>query len=233
MLLLRSVFYFLGTSIAMIAVVVVGLLFFFLPLKQRYKILSKWALFNIWWLQVVCNIKLRLIGEQNIPLKPCVIIANHQSTWETFAFQRIFPHQTWVLKQELLLIPLFGWGIALLKPIIINRGDKFNALKKIIKQGKERLEKGIFVIIFPEGTRQPYKKLGDYQKGAVAVAKAGKSDLLPIYHNAGRLWAKGGFIKYPGVITVVIAPAINVEGKSATVLIKQIKDWTQQQADFY
>ena len=121
----------------------------------------------MWWLRITLNIKLNLIGKENIPNKAGVIISNHQSTWETLALQAIFPHQTWVLKQELQWIPIFGWGLSLLKPIIIDRGEKLKALKKVIRQGAARIAEGIFVVVFPEGTRQPYGQLGEYQKGGV------------------------------------------------------------------
>jgi len=155
---------------------------------------------------------------------------SNQSTWETLAFQKIFPHQTWVLKQELLQIPVFGWGLLLLKPIIIDRGEKLKALKKMIKQGADRLKEGIFVVVYPEGTRQPYGQLGEYQNGAIAISKKTGCDILPVFHNAGKLWPKGSFVKHPGIISVVIGEPISVQGKSATELTKEIKDWTQAQS---
>lgn len=233
MLFLRSTLYFLGSVIVLVAVCVVGLVFSFANLQLRYKIISKWAIFCVWWLGITCRIQLNLIGKENIPAQPCVIISNHQSTWETLGFQTIFPHQTWVLKQELLWIPLFGWGLALLQPVIINRSDKKNAIKTVITQGIATLKKGVFMIIFPEGTRQPNGQLGSYQKGGVAIAKAAKCNLLPVYHNAGKVWAKGNFIKYPGVITVVIGTPICASEKTVSLLNQEIKNWTQQQADIY
>lgn len=230
MLFLRSLLYFLGSLIVVTLLVVVALLVFFTPLKTRYSILVNWSKFCVWWLRITLNIKLKVMGKENIPTTPCVIISNHQSTWETLGFQQIFPHQTWVLKRELLLIPVFGWGLAMLKPIVINRGEKMKALKKIIKQGSERIKEGIFVVIFPEGTRQPYGKLGAYQKGGISIAKKSLCDILPVYHNAGKFWPKGSFIKHPGTITVVIGKPISVKDKSATNLIKEIRDWTEIQA---
>ncbi len=230
MLFLRSILYFLGSITVVTVLVAIALIVFFTPLKVRYAILSKWAAFCMWWLKITLNIQLNVIGKENIPNQACVIISNHQSTWETLAFQNIFPHQTWVLKQELQWIPVFGWGLSLLKPIIINRGEKLKALKKIIKQGADRIKEGIFVVIFPEGTRQPYGQLGEYQKGGVSIAKKTNCDILPVYHNAGKVWPKGSFIKHPGVVTVVIGKPINVAGKSATELTKEIRDWTQAQS---
>ncbi len=180
----------------------------------------------MWWLKITLNIKLKVIGAENIPTQPSVIISNHQSTWETLALQTIFPHQTWVLKQELQWIPIFGWGLMLLKPIIINRGEKLKAIKKVIKQGSSRIKEGIFVVIFPEGTRQPYAQLGKYQNGAAAIAKKANCDIVPVYHNAGKLWPKGRFIKRPGTITVVIGAAINPAEKNASALTQEVRAWT-------
>ena len=230
MLFLRSLLYFLGSAIVLIVLVTIALVLFFIPLKARYAILSKWSFFCMWWLRITLNIKFNVIGKENIPTTACVIISNHQSTWETLAFQKIFPHQTWVLKQELLQIPVFGWGLLLLKPIIIDRGEKLKALKKMIKQGADRLKEGIFVVVYPEGTRQPYGQLGEYQNGAIAISKKTGCDILPVFHNAGKLWPKGSFVKHPGIISVVIGEPISVQGKSATELTKEIKDWTQAQS---
>ncbi len=231
MLFLKSLLYFLGSFVALIILVTIALILFFLPFKFRYAILSKWSIFCLWWLEFTLDIKLQVIGEENIPSKPCVIVSNHQSTWETLGFQQIFPPQTWVLKQTLLWIPFFGWGLALLKPIVINRGEKLKALKTIIKQGEARLKKGIFVVIFPEGTRQPYKKLGRYQNGAIAIAKKASCDITPVYHNAGSAWPKGSFIKHPGTITVIIGKSINIKEKSAKELTQNIRNWTKKQSE--
>ncbi len=233
MLFLRSLLYFLGSTIVLSTLVALALIMSFSPLKIRYAILSKWSMFCMWWLRITLNIKLEITGRENIPSKTCVIVSNHQSTWETLGLQQVFPQQTWVLKQELLWIPIFGWGLALLKPIVINRGEKLKALKKVIKQGSERIKEGTFVVIFPEGTRQPYGHLGEYQNGGVAIAKKTGCDISPVYHNAGKVWPKGSFIKHPGTISVIIGKPISPEGKSASVLTKEIKDWTQAQAANY
>jgi 1-acyl-sn-glycerol-3-phosphate acyltransferase len=230
MLFLRSLIYFLGSTLVLSTLVAIALVLFFTPVKVRYGILSKWSIFCLWWLRITLNIKLNIIGKENIPNSACVIISNHQSTWETLALQTIFPHQTWVLKQELQWIPIFGWGLSLLKPIVINRGEKLKALKKILKQGADRISEGIFVVVFPEGARQPYGQLGEYQKGGVTIAKKNDCDISPVYHNAGKLWPKGSFVKQPGTITMVIGKPISVSGKTAVALTKEVKDWTEAQS---
>ncbi|MDP7553938.1 MAG: lysophospholipid acyltransferase family protein [Candidatus Thioglobus sp.] len=176
------------------------------------------------------NISFKVIGTENIDKPPFIIVSNHQSTWETLGFQTILPPHTWVLKKELLWIPIFGWAISLLKPIIIDRGDKLKAIKKVITQGKDRLNKGISVVIFPEGTRQPVTKLGDYQNGAVAIAKGSGYDILPIYHDAGKLWPKGSFIKKPGVITVTIGKPMSSSNGSTAEITDNIRNWALEQS---
>lgn len=230
MLFLRSLLYFIGSITSLVVIAFFGLFFYFTPYSSRYRVLSKWAQFCIWWLRVVTNITIKVEGRENICSEPCVITSNHQSTWETLAFQTVFPSHTWVLKKELLSIPVFGWNLAMLSPIIINRGDKFRAMKQVIKQGNDRLNSGISVVIFPEGTRQPYKKLGHYQNGAAAIAKKSGKPIQPVFHNAGRCWPKGSFLKKPGVITIVIGKPIYPNDGSASEITEQIKNWAFEQS---
>ena len=230
MLFIRSLLYFIGSVISALVIGPIAFLLFFMPINLRYKLISQWAKFNIWSLGTICNLKINVIGKENIPDKPCIIISNHQSTCETLAFQTIFKHQTWVLKESLLWIPVFGWGLALLAPVVIDRGDKLAAIKKVMKQGADRIKKGINVIIFPEGTRQPFGKLGDYQNGGMAIAKKANCDIIPVYHNAGKFWPKGKFVKHPGVINIVIGKPIDPENKKTSTLTKEVKDWTEAQS---
>ncbi len=229
MLFLRSLLYFIGSIISVILISFCGIFLLFTSYNTRYKVLSKWAVFCIWWLKITLNISTKVIGKENINKPPFVIVSNHQSTWETLGFQTILPPHTWVLKKELLWIPLFGWAISLLKPIIIDRSEKIRAIKKVISQGTNRLNKNISVVIFPEGTRQPANRLGKYQSGAIAIAKASNCTILPIYHNAGNLWPKGSFIKKPGIITVTIGKPILPSNGSTAEITNEIRDWTLEQ----
>ena len=229
MLLFRSLLYFVGSIISLILISFISLFLVFTSYHTRQKFISQWAIFCIWWLKITVNIKTKVIGQENILHSPCIISSNHQSTWETLAFQTIFPPHTWVLKRELLWLPVFGWSLALLNPIIINRGDKLNAIKKVIRQGSDRLKKGISIVIYPEGTRQPYKQLGAYQNGGSAIAKKTGHSIVPVYHNAGKLWAKGSFIKKPGEITVVIGKAISNSDLKPSEVTERIRHWTLEQ----
>ena len=229
MLLLRSLLYFVGSIISLVLISFVGLFLIFTGYPTRQKFLSKWAIFCIWWLKVTLNITTEVIGRENVLKEPCIIISNHQSTWETLAFQTIFPAHTWVLKRELLWLPVFGWSLALLNTIIISRGEKLNAIKKVIRQGTDRLNRGISIVIYPEGTRQPYNQLGVYQNGGSAIAKKTGCSIVPVYHNAGKLWAKGAFIKKSGAITLVIGKAISPSNLKPSELTEQIRQWTLEQ----
>ena len=229
MLLFRSLLYFVGSIISLILISFISLFLVFTSYHTRQKFISQWAIFCIWWLKITVNIKTKVIGQENILHSSCIIISNHQSTWETLAFQTIFPPHTWVLKRELLWLPVFGWSLALLNPIIINRGDKLNAIKKVIRQGSDRLKKDISIVIYPEGTRQPYKQLGAYQNGGSAIAKKTGHSIVPVYHNAGKLWAKGSFIKKPGEITVVIGKAISNSDLKPSEVTERIRHWTLEQ----
>lgn len=233
MLFTRSLIYFIGFVIVIIVITIISLPFAFSKIKLRYRIITQCACFSVWWLKVICNLKMQVIGKENIPQKPCVVMSNHNSTWETFGLQLVLPMQTWVLKRELLFIPFFGWALALLKPIIIDRGNKIKAIRKVAKQGSKRIKDGIFVIIFPEGTRQRYNQLGKYKNGGVAIAKQANVDILPIYHNAGKYWEKGSFIKHPGTIVVVIGKPIVIDNRKPNDVSDEIKQWTLMQAQHH
>jgi 1-acyl-sn-glycerol-3-phosphate acyltransferase len=227
MLFFRSTLYFIGSTIAILFIASVTIILFFLPFKARYYVASRWAKFCIWWINITLNIKINVVGKENIPKQACIIISNHQSTLETLVFQTIFPEQTWVFKKELLFIPLFGWAIALLSPVVIDRGRKVAAMKKVIKHGADRLSKGIFLVVFPEGTRQPYGKLGSYQNGGAAIAKKSNNNIIPVFHDSGKCWPKGSFVKKPGIINIVIGKPINPESKTATEITDEIFKWTE------
>ncbi len=224
---IRSVIFFIGMVIVLPLVIAPLLICAFCPIKMRYTIASRFAVFNIWWLKITVGIYCEVIGGHHIPKTPCVILSNHQSTWETFMLQLVFPAQVWVIKKQLLYIPIFGWGIALLKPIVISRSRQLSALKKIIKQGKQRLKLGLWVVIFPEGTRQ--KKVGHYQSGAAMIAKSAQVPILPIYHNAGDFWKKGQFMKQSGTIKFIIGLPLESAHKSAKELSFEVEKWAKAQ----
>lgn len=206
---------------------IIAILTFPLPPKTRYRIISGWALFMLWWLRVTCGISHRIIGQENIPAAPHIILSKHQSAWETLAFQKIFPPQVWVMKRELLWIPFFGWGLAMTSPIAINRSAGREALKQLVEQGKDRLTKGFWVVIFPEGTRTVPGQKGKYHIGGAWLATHTGTAVLPVAHNAGEYWGKNSFLKRPGIITVSIGKPIVSTDLKTDALNHAVESWIE------
>jgi 1-acyl-sn-glycerol-3-phosphate acyltransferase len=186
----------------------------FLPFRARYRlVIQTWCRCATWLAKVVAGIHYEVRGLENIPQQPCVILAKHQSTWETFFLSALFEPLSQVVKRELLYVPFFGWAMAMLKPIAIDRSNPKAALKQLAKQGDERIKQGAWVLIFPEGTRIPPGQIGKFSRGGAALAVNAGLPVLPIAHNAGELWPKQGWAKYPGTIQVVIGPVMHAEGE--------------------
>ncbi len=223
MLHLRSLLYLIGQSVTAVIVSLIALCCFFLPSLTRAKIISMWARFNIWTLRVLCGIHFRLTGAENIPAQPSVIISNHQSAWETLCFQIIFPPQSYLLKKELLWLPFFGWGLAMNRPIAIDRTKKKRALDYLIKQGIIRLNEGRWLVVFPEGSRMLPGQPGKFQVGGAMLATQAGCSVIPVAHNAGLFWPKNSFLKYPGVIDIIIAPIIDTHGKKTREVNQQVE----------
>lgn len=190
---------------------------------NRYRIVTSWNHACIWLAKVCCGVNYELHGKENIPEGSFVVVAKHQSAWEAIYLQILFKPLSTILKRELLWIPFFGWGMEMLKPIAIKRSSPKDALKQIQTQGKERLSDGIPILVFPEGTRMTYGKVGRYAKGGATLAAYAGVPLLPLAHNAGRYWSPKGFIKYPGTIKVQICPPIETIDKNVAQLTEQCK----------
>lgn len=186
----------------------------FLPFRARYRlVIQTWCRCATWLAKVVAGIHYEVRGLENIPQQPCVILAKHQSTWETFFLSALFEPLSQVVKRELLYVPFFGWAMAMLKPIAIDRSNPKAALKQLAKQGDERIKQGAWVLIFPEGTRIPPGQIGKFSRGGAALAVNAGLPVLPIAHNAGEFWPKQGWAKCPGTIQVVIGPVMHAEGE--------------------
>lgn len=226
-ILARSlVFELLRASLTIVFSFIAILTFPLSPIK-RYRVITLWSHCITLLAEYICGIKYDVKGLENIPNDPCVILSKHQSAWETFAFQAIFPPQVWVLKSSLLLVPFFGWGLAMMNPIAIDRSSKSKALKQMLIQGKNRIQNGWYIIVFPEGTRtSPHKKV-KYQVGGAWLSAKLQSAILPVAHNAGEYWPKNALLKKPGTINVVIGKPIETVNKSPEALIKQVETWIE------
>lgn len=206
---------------------IIALLTFPLPALTRYRIITVWTRWVMWAARIICGIRFRVIGRENIPTEPCIILAKHQSAWETMGFQLIFPPQVWVLKRELLRVPFFGWGLAMLSPIAIDRSLRRAALQQLVEQGRQRLAAGFNIVIFPEGTRIAPGQRGQYRAGGAHLAVQTGATVLPVAHNAGLLWGRNAFLKYPGLITVSIGAPIAADGMDAETLIRRVEQWIE------
>jgi 1-acyl-sn-glycerol-3-phosphate acyltransferase len=200
-----------------------------LPRLTRYRIISGWSAIVLWLLDVLCGMRFKVEGREHLPKAPAVILAKHQSAWETIAFQQIFPPQVHVLKHELLRIPFFGWGLALMSPIAIDRGRGLSALRQIARKGRERLAQGFWVIVFPEGTRVAPGERRKYQLGGAWLAAHAGAQVVPVAHNAGRCWPRNSFVKRPGRVTVRIGPPIESAGRTPEALNALAEEWIEAQ----
>ena len=227
LVVLRSTLYGLLQIIITPLYFVIILASFPLSPLSRYRITSGWAHLMLFLLRVICGIRYRVIGAEHIPQTPGIVLSKHQSAWETLAFQEIFPPQVWVLKKELLLVPFFGWGLAMTSPIAIDRSSKKAALKQIVSQGKDRLKKGFWIVVFPEGTRIAPGEKGRYGIGGAWLATHTGAPVVPVAHNAGRFWGKNALIKLPGTITVSIGAPIDPTGMEPGDLNARVESWIE------
>jgi 1-acyl-sn-glycerol-3-phosphate acyltransferase len=229
MIFLRSLVFFLCQLVLTPLFALIGILSFPLHPIRRYKLISGWALSMMWLMRVILGIRMEVKGAENIPKEPSILLCKHQSAWETIALQKVFPPQVWVLKRELLWIPFFGWGLAMTSPIAINRSDGKGAMKQLLKQGKERLQTGFCVVIFPEGTRIPYGKRGKYKMGGPLLAASSGAPVVPIAHNAGKFWPKNSFLKHPGTITMSIGKPFDPAGMKAEEISHRVEEWIESE----
>jgi 1-acyl-sn-glycerol-3-phosphate acyltransferase len=206
-----------------------GVLFCWAPPMVRHRLVTTWVPAMMWAARHVLGIRYRVIGRENIPLGPAVILSKHQSAWETIALQEIFPPLCYVLKRELLWIPFLGWGLAVLPTIAINRSAGQNALSQVVEKGRDRLARGLWVAVFPEGTRMSPGESGRYKPGGAILARRAGVPVVPVAHNAGEFWPKNAFLKRPGEIVVSIGPVIEVKGVKTDELNTRAGEWIENE----
>lgn len=228
MMLLRSTLFSLSMIVTTIFASIILILMAPLPFVWRSRFSSLYARYNINMLKWLCGIRYEVEGADNIPDSAAIIFCKHQSTWETYALQIIFPPQCWVLKQELMWVPFFGWGMAMLRPISIDRSSGRKAIKQITEKGMQRLKDGIWVVIFPEGTRIPPGVHKRWGIGGSLLAAKSEAPVVLVAHNAGEFWGRGSFIKRPGTIRVVISEPMQTTGMSASEINKQGEAWMDE-----
>jgi 1-acyl-sn-glycerol-3-phosphate acyltransferase len=232
---LRSLLFYVGYAASVVIYSGAMLLVApFLKYPQRYRLLMGWNRFAVRWAQLVCGVRYRLHGAEHLPAHACVVVANHQSAWETIFLATLFPQVCILLKRELLSIPFFGWALRLLRPIAIDRDNPRTALKQLAEQGAARLATGNSVLIFPEGTRagQGVRTLR-FSRGAAQLAIRAGVDLVCVAHDAGKCWPPGRFAKTPGVIEVAISAPMHSEGASAADLTEAAQQWIVAQLEAF
>jgi len=223
--LIGSGAFLFGQVISTVTFAMLGFAVAPLSFERRYAVITNWTHFNLWWLRITCGLRHEILGFENIPSMPSVILCKHESAWETLALQTVFCPQSWVLKRELLNIPFFGWGLRLLRPIAIDRSAGRKALQSLIKEGRDRLRSGCWIVVFPEGTRVPPGTKRSFQKGGAALAKRTGTMVTPVAHNAGDFWPRHGFLKFPGVIRLAIGPGIETQDRSIDQINEMAKQW--------
>ena len=179
MIIIRSSVFLLGMVLSTLIAVPITFILLALPFPMRFRLVSNWARFNLWWLHTTCNITPEIEGLKNIIDQPAIIMCKHQSTWETLVIQLLFPPQVWILKRELLWIPIYGWGLATMRPIAIDRSLGVRSLRQIVRQGVERLNSGLWVVVFPEGTRIAPGERQKYHPGGGMLAEKSGCPVIP------------------------------------------------------
>lgn len=223
------VFYFGYFSALLVIGAPMALLSIPLPLRQRFSLLNLYNRFVLFWLRVTCGIEYRFEGLENIPATSHVMVSNHQSEWETIILHTLKPPLCTVLKQELLNIPIFGWGLRLIKPIPLDRSQPAKMLRKVLKVGGERLEAGLSVLIFPEGTRVAPGQRKPFSKSAAMIACKAGVPVVPVAHNAGEHWDPKNWVKMSGTLSMRIGKPIPTLGRRADEVIAEAEAWVEKQ----
>ena len=225
---IRSSLYMLFLTVTVIPYAFACLLWSPLPLRWRYRLTMGWPRLAVWGAKTILGIRWQVKGAENFPDGPAIILSKHQSAWETLFLPAYLPRQAcFVYKKELHRVPFFGWGLALLRMIPIDRGRGRDAFEQIVKVGQARLNEGRWPVLFPEGTRVAPGQVGRYKGGGAILATRTGAPVIPIALNAGECWPRNAFIKKPGVITVSVGPAIDSAGLSADALNTKVQDWIE------
>ncbi|MGD7037209.1 lysophospholipid acyltransferase family protein [Methylotuvimicrobium buryatense] len=227
---------YLGSSLLLLGIIISTLLFspiilasVVLPFSVRYKIAGIWINLLLWMVEKSCGIRYEVEGLEHIQgIDAAVVLSKHQSAWETVALRKILPPQTAVLKESLLWLPIWGWALATLKPIAIDRNNQREALKILIDKGSEYLKEGLWVVVFPEGTRAAPGEKKKFNAGGAILAQKSGYPVIPVAHNAGEYWPRYSFLKYPGVVQVRIGPPIETQNRKAGDINAEAEAWIEQ-----
>ena len=206
------------------------IVFPFLNAERRYWVAAGWCKVTLAVLRALNGISYRIEGMENLPNGPAVLLVKHQSAWETLALPGLMPRPLcFVFKRELIYVPFFGWALGLLKMISIDRKQGGAAFASVLKQGRARLAEGAWVIMFPEGTRIPVGRRGKYKSGGARFAVGAEAPIVPIAHNAGHVWPRNSWLKYPGEVTISIGKPIPTVGRSVDEVNREVEAWIESE----
>jgi len=224
------VFYLVSVPFTLTWAAVFGLIAYMIPYPLRYYlVIGGWARVMHLCTLYILGIRVRVHGRANIPLQACVIVANHQSAWETYFLQLLFHPQSQVAKASLLKIPLFGWTFAMMKPIAIDRNNRRQAMTQVVELGSQRIAEGNSVLIFPEGTRAAPEQLLPFRQGGALLAKKAGCVMVPVSHNSGQYWRNDRFAKRAGTIDIHIHPALDAGTREPADLMASAATTIQSQ----
>ncbi|KAF3997632.1 lysophospholipid acyltransferase family protein [Glaciimonas immobilis] len=228
-LFLRSALFLVIMTVATVVWAIACLFFAPFPYAKRYYMTSRWNVFIVWLAKVICGIQYKVVGYENFPDAPAIVLSKHQSAWETIFLLQMTPRPlVFVFKKSLTYIPFFGWAIALMRMIPIDRSAR-DSFAQVVTQGRKRLADGQWIIMFPEGTRIPVGQKGKYKLGGTRLAVETNAVVVPIAVNAGECWPKNSFIKKPGIITVSIGKPISPEGLNSAELMEKVENWIESE----
>ena len=225
---LRAATYYLFLTMTVIPYACLCLLWAPTPLSWRFKLTMGWPRLAVWGAKVFCGVRWQVIGWENLPDAPAIVMSKHQSAWETLFLPSHLPREVcFVYKKELHRVPFFGWGLALLRMIPIDRAKGREAFEQVVQIGQQRLDEGRWPILFPEGTRVAPGQMGRFKIGGALLATRTGAPVIPIAHNAGECWPRNSFRKRSGLITVSIGAPIPSEGLTPEQLNQKVFNWIE------
>ena len=225
---IRSIIFFICMVLLVLPFTIAGIFGLLVSKVFSYRLMSGYSACLSWLLNILCNLKLEVSGQENIASQPVIYAVKHQSAWETICLQNILPPNTsWILKKSLVYVPVFGLAVLAASPIAINRKERRSAIESIIKQGKQKIAAGRNIIIFPEGTRTTYGEKTKYKLGAAKLAIATGVPIVPVAHNAGKFWKRHGLKKHPGTIKLEIGDPIDTTNIDPKQLMQEIETWIE------